>query len=124
MEVSQWLTQHWFELTETLSVLGGLTLTTHAFHKDKKSRKISNLIAINQQYGSLWREFYEKPELKRVLQNSVDLNIQPLTDQECFFVKRLILHLDSVRRATQMGVFVKIEGLQQDIRDLFERPVP
>jgi hypothetical protein len=36
----------------------------------------------------------------------------------------LILHLNTVGRAMKARMFVKIEGLQQDVRELFALPIP
>lgn len=36
----------------------------------------------------------------------------------------LILHLDTVRRAIKARMFVKVEGLQEDVRGLFALPIP
>lgn len=124
MEASQWFTAHWFELTETLSVVGSLLFTAHAFEKDKKSRTISNLVALKQQYGHIWQEMYEQPELARVLEEEVDLAAQPVSTQERLFVQMLVMHLDTVWRAMAADMFVKLQGLQKDVRELFALPIP
>jgi hypothetical protein len=62
--------------------------------------------------------------LSRVLKHDVDLNKEPISDEEWLFVKMLILHLDTVRRAIKARMFVKIEGLREDVRDLFALPIP
>ena len=62
--------------------------------------------------------------MSRVLQKDVDLKSKPVTDQEWLFVKMLILHLDTVRRAMNAGLFVEIKGLESDVREFFSLPVP
>jgi len=62
--------------------------------------------------------------LARVLKPDVDLNKEPISNEEGLFVKMLILHLDTVRQAIKAGMFVKIEGLQQDVREFFALPIP
>ena len=119
-----WIAQHWFDLLQTVGIVGGLLFTAYAVRKDERGRRILNLIYINQQYSSIWRELYERPELSRILKKDVDLNKEPVSNEEQLFVKMLILHLDTVRRATKAGVFVKIQGLQKDVREFFAFPIP
>jgi hypothetical protein len=119
-----WFGLHWFDLIQTVGIIGGLLFTALTIRKDQEARTVTNLLAINEQYSRLWHEFHERPELARILQKDVDLNAQPMSGQEARFVKTLLLHLDVVRRTMEAGIFVKIEGLQTDIRDFFELPIP
>lgn len=91
---------------------------------EEKSRRISNLIAINQQYQQLWKELYDRPKLARVLRTEVDLKKHPVSDEEELFVNSLILHLGTVFRATREGMFVQLEGVRTDIHDFFSLPIP
>ena len=124
MEVSPWLGQHWFDLVESAGIIASLLFSAYTTRKDERARRIGNLIAVNDEYRHIWREFYGEPKLARVLKRDVDLNKEPISDEEWLFVKVLILHLDTVRRAIKAKMFVKIEGLRQDVRDLFALPIP
>jgi len=124
MGVSAWVAEHWFELLQTVGIIGGLLLTAYTLRKDEKARKVSNLIAINAQYERIWNEFYARPMLHRVLRPDVDLGKEPISDDEQLFVKTLIFHLDAVRRAMDAGVFVEIQKLQKDIQNFFAFPIP
>ena len=119
----EWLTAHWFVI-ERICLLSGLFLTAYTIHKDERARQIGNMIAISARYGDIWQELYKRPELARVLKPNMDLDKEPVTDQEWLFVKMLIIHLDTVRRAMKAGMFVKIEGLQSDVREFFTLPIP
>ncbi len=124
MEVLPWILEHWFELLQTVGVVGGLLFTGYTLRKDEKAGKVSNLIAINAQYGRIWNEFYARPMLHRVLRTEVDLSSEPISDDEYLFVKMLIFHLDTVRRAMEAGVFVEIERLRKDVHAFFAFPIP
>jgi hypothetical protein len=124
MGVLNWLVENWLGLAQTVGIGGGLLFTARAISKDEKARTITNTIAINEQYSAIWQNFYERPELARILQKDVDLNKQPVSNNEALFVKTLLLHLDVVRRAMKAGIFVKIQGLQTDIQDFFTLPIP
>jgi hypothetical protein len=119
-----WLAEHWFDLAQTTGIIGGLLFTALALYRDEKARMITNTIAVNEQYSQIWHEFYERPELARILKKDVDLNQQPVSNDEALFVKTLLLHLDVVRRTMAAGIFVKIQGLQKDIRDFLTLPIP
>jgi hypothetical protein len=124
MEASPWISEHWVELVQSVGIIGGLLFGAYTTHKDEKARRIGNLIAVNEQYGRIWRELYERPELSRILDKDADLTKEPVSDEERLFVKMLILHLDTVRRATKAGMLVRIEGLRDDIRHFFALPIP
>jgi hypothetical protein len=61
MEVSSWLAQHWFDLLQTLAIIGGLTFTGYSLRQDERARRIGNLISIKQQYREIWEELYDRP---------------------------------------------------------------
>jgi hypothetical protein len=124
MGVLNWLLEYGLGLVQTVGIVGGLLFTAHAISKDETARTITNTIAINEQYSNIWKNFYERPELARILQKDADLIRQPVSNNEALFVKTLLLHLDVVRRAMKVGIFVKIQGLQTDIQDFFTLPIP
>jgi hypothetical protein len=124
MGVFSWIHEHWFDLLQTVGIVGGLLFTSLAVWRDDRSRKISNLISINQQYREIWKELYERPELSRLLDKNADVVRTPVSDQESLFINLLILHLDSVFRATRAGMAVKFEGLQKDVAEFFKLPIP
>jgi hypothetical protein len=124
MEASQWIGGHWFDLLQSAGIIGGLLFAAHTLRKDERARAISNTIAINEQYSRIWHEFYERPALARILKKDADVNRQPVSGEEALFVKTLILHLDTVRRAMTAGIFTEIQGLRKDTRDFFTLPIP
>jgi len=119
-----WANENWFDLLQTVGVVGGLLFTAYSIRREESSRKITNLIAIKEQHREIWKELFDRPKLSRVLRGNVDLKRQPISDEEYLFVKLLILHLDTVHRAMKSGMFVKLEGLQKDIVEFFSSPIP
>ena len=124
MEAQNWISQHWFDLVQTIGIVGGLLFTAFAARKDEWERKITNLIALNDRHDYIWSKFYDRPELARILKKDVDLNRQPISDEEFLFAKMLIIHLDTVRRAAKAGVFVEIGGIKSDVREFLKLPIP
>ncbi len=122
MEVLHWL--HYLDSFEGLIVTLGLFLTAFTIHKDERARKIANMLAIHERYDRLWTRLFTNPELQRILKKDVDVNRKPVTDEEMLFVKMLFLHLDTVRRATHEGMFVKLQGLKRDVADFMSLSIP
>lgn len=122
--VTSWLTEHWFDLIQSVGIIASLLFSAYAIRKDERARRIGNLMSVADKHRRIWREFNEQPQISRVLRQDVNLNEQPISGEEWVFVKMLILHLDTVRRTMMAGMFVKIEGLRQDVRELFSLPIP
>src|SRR5687767_11824244 len=119
-----WIEEHWFELLQTIGIVGGLAFTAAARIQDVRARKVGNLIALKQEHREIWKELYARPSLSRVLKQEVDLGAEPISIEEALFVKTLILHLGTVHQATEMGLFVNLEGLRTDVSAFFSKAIP
>jgi len=124
MGVSLWITEHWLDLIQTVAIIGGLLFTAYAMLREESATKIATLIAANEQYREIWQELYKNPRLSRVLNKTVNLDKEPISDEESLFVKLLILHLGTVYEAMKSGMFVKLQGLRRDVQEFFSLPIP
>jgi hypothetical protein len=124
MGFTNWIAEHWFDLLQTVGIVGTLLFTAFTTRRDERARRIGNSIAINEHYRQIWKELYERPRLARVLARDVDLEKEPISMEEELFVTMLILHLGTVYRAMKHGEFVKLEGLQRDVKEFFILPIP
>lgn len=124
MGASDWITEHWFDLLQTVGIVASLLLAAYTTWKDERARRIGNSIAINDQYRKIWAGVYEHPSLARVLDKDADAQEPPIALGEEMFVTTLISHLSTVFRALKQGEFVKLEGLEQDVREFFTLPIP
>ena len=120
----QWAAQNWFSLFESAGIIGGLLFTAITVHADAQARRIGNLITLTQHHEEIWTHLYTRPELARVLDQTVNLKLALVTDEEKLFVNLLILHLNSAYHAMRVGMFIKPEGLQRDIQMFFSLPIP
>lgn len=123
MEVLRWIGEHWLDLVQSAGIIVGLFFTAYTIREDGKGRRVANLISLSQQHRDIWKQLFEQPYLARVLEKDADLASSPITTEERLFAKLLILHLDSVHRATKEDMFVNLQGLQTDIRMSFARPI-
>ncbi|HXI84704.1 MAG TPA: hypothetical protein VNL17_11520 [Verrucomicrobiae bacterium] len=124
MEASSWVAEHWFDVIQTVGIIGGLLFTAFAIRRDEKARRISNLVSITDHYRQIWKEVYDRPKLSRVLEKHVDVKVQPPSNEEGLFINFLILHLSCVHQAMMDGMFIALDGLQADIKEFFSLPIP
>ena len=122
MGVQNWIAEHWFDLLQTVGIVGSLLLAAYTTRKDERARRVGNSIAVNEQYRQIWKQLFEHPKLSRVLDR--DIEKEPVSTEEELFVTMLIQHLGTVFRATKHGEFVKLEGLRRDVAESFSLPIP
>ncbi|MBU6401585.1 MAG: hypothetical protein KGS61_14810, partial [Verrucomicrobia bacterium] len=118
-----WIAEHWFEALQSAGIIAGLILTCIALRQDIKVRRISNLIAVTAEHRDIWSKLYQKPELARVLDAAADPERTPVAQEEELFITMLVLHLYSVFRAVEGGLYLKLEGLEKDVAMFFSLPL-
>lgn len=119
----RWATDNWFTLLQTLAILSSFAFTCITLRRDEKSRRISNLMLLTANHRDIWKEIFDRPELRRVLATNPHLDTKPVTDDETLFVKILILHLNSAHHAITSGLIIAPEGVGADIRIFFAHPI-
>lgn len=119
-----WLAEHWFDLIQTLGVVGGLLFTSHALRRDEKARRVSNLIELTRQHRELWMRLFDQPEIFRILRPDANLAKEPMTEKEECFVRFLILHLNAFYQAIKADFLDQPAGLRTDINTFFALPIP
>lgn len=124
METSVSAVENWFEILSAAGIIGGLLFTAVSLRSDRKARKAENLITLTTNHREIWREFYRRPELERVLNPGSDLAKQPVTAAEEEFVKFVILHLASVYYAMRDELVMKLDGVRHDAGVFFSLPLP
>jgi len=124
METASWITGNWFDLVQTVGIIGSLLIAVYTVRRDEKARKVGNSISISQQYQEIQRELIRHPRLKRIFDENVNFQEAPVSIEEEAFVKMTIGQLSTVYRAMKDGEFVTFEGLRKDVHDFFTLPVP
>lgn len=116
---------NWFQLLQSIFIVAGFAITALSFRSDIRSRKVSVLLRLIENYRDTWHGFMAKPELSRVLEDEVDLKKAPIKDDErCLATAQLIIHLSSVFVAQKMRQIPPIEGMERDVRSFFSKPIP
>src|SRR5258708_31217460 len=96
MEVFHWVVEKGFDIISAIGIIGGVIFTAVSLRSETKTRKIANLLTITTNHREIWKEFFPRPELARVLDAFADVKKQPITPEEKEFVNFVILHLSSV----------------------------
>ncbi len=72
--MASWFSEHWFDLLQSVGIIGSFLLAAYTMWTDAKARRIGNSIAINDQHRKIWKDIYEHPQLARVLDAEADAN--------------------------------------------------
>lgn len=123
MEALPWIAAHWFDLLQSAAIISGFVFTAHTIRKEGEARRVNTRTFFGQQHYSIWKELYNRPELARAIEERGALN-RPVTSEERIFVTSVVLNLDGIHRAIKAKMFVRMEGLESDVKDFFSRPVP
>jgi hypothetical protein len=124
MGIGQWLSQNWFNLFSSAGIIGGLWFTAVSLRSETKTRRVANLLTITANHREVWKEFFGKPDLARVIESSADVVKQPVTPAEEFFVNMIISHTSSVYEALKDDLLIKQENLRRDVKSFYSLPVP
>jgi hypothetical protein len=119
-----WFSHNSFDLISAVGVIASLCFTASSLRSETKTRRISNLLAVTANHREVWRIFLTNKELVRIRDATANPLTQPVTDAERIFVNLVIQHVNSVYRATNDQLFVKLEGLRRDIAQFFALPIP
>lgn len=123
-DMTQWLTENWFDLFSSIGIIGGLWFTAFSLHSEAKTRRVANFLTITGNYREIWKEFLNQPKLARVLDASADEASQPVTAEEEIFVNMIILHISTTYYAMNDELVIKLEGSRRDIAQFFSLPIP
>lgn len=124
MEIGRWIADNWFELLNSVGIVGGLLFTAFSLRSETKTRRIANLLVITQNHREIWKELLRNPRLARVMNPLADAVREPVTVEEELFVNFLVQHLNSAYHAMRDDVFVKPDGLRRDVYRFFSLPIP
>jgi hypothetical protein len=125
VRVIQWFQQNGFTLLQSVGIIASLLFSAHALRADSRERKIETLFTLTAANRDLWKTFYDKPELRRILELNIGGAPEPIpTLEEQVFVRSLIFHLAASFRARKYGMYFQEAGLSEDIRHLFSLPIP
>jgi hypothetical protein len=119
-----WIESNWFNVIQTVGIVGSLWMGAAAAHREAKAREIENLLTITTQHRDLWAQAQTRKDLRRVLQSDVDVQKSPLTQQEFIFLNSVIVHLELGWLMSRSGAAIKMRELENDLRGFISLPLP
>ncbi|HEV2695483.1 MAG TPA: hypothetical protein VG347_21500 [Verrucomicrobiae bacterium] len=127
MGIWEWISQ----IVAVVSGIGGLWAAVFALldnnkarREETKARKVANLLSITSNHRELWKECLIYPTLDRVIDPAADMEKQPVTPAEEFFMSMAISHTSSTYEALKDELLTKQEGLRRDVELFFSLPIP
>lgn len=118
------LQENWFDLIQTVSLMGGLLFTGLSLRRENSARRWSNLLALKQEHRELWSTIHDRPELSRILKAEVDLLAHPMTQAEEVFLHQVIVHVAVSWELIRQGTPLDLTAFRNDVGAFFNLPLP
>lgn len=122
--MSSWLDGNWFNLVQTVGIVGSLLMAAGAASREAKAREIENILTLSGHHQSLWSSIAEKPELQRIFNNNPDALTNPVTVNEELALNEIFAHYLTGWRVASAGGITTLRELSDDVADFFALPLP
>jgi hypothetical protein len=119
-----WAGSNWFNLIQTVGIMGSLWMAAAAAQREAKAREVENLISLNGQHHALWSGVLQKPELQRIFQTDADPSELPPTVVERAFIDMVFVHFQTGWMIARSGALISLAEMESDIQDFFTLPLP
>lgn len=123
-QVLSWVENNWFQLLQTVGVVGGLVFTGISIRQSTHARKASDLLTLTDQHRELWNEVYARPGLERIYAPQADLVGKPVTIAEERFLNEVIVHFQMGWQLATAGSLLTLDAMKADVRTFFRLPLP
>jgi hypothetical protein len=122
--LSSWVDGNWFNVVQTVGIIGSLWLTMAAARQEAKAKEVENLLTIAGHHRELWGDVHKKRELDRIFQTTGDVLASALTVAEEEFINLAIVHFQTGWRIAVAGGLTTLKELGADVRGFFSLPLP
>ena len=119
-----WAEANWFNVIQTVGILGGILLAAAAANREAKAREIQNLLTISEHHREVWTELLKTAELKRVLQPDADIVKDPFTLREEECANLVLVQFLKAWRIAESGGLLTLKELARDVRGFLSLPLP
>lgn len=126
-----WFQVNWSSFIGAAGIIGGLYFTSmttrensKVVREDCRARQVQNLLGMDERHDKLWKEAQERPDLKRILAEKVDLKNEPLTVEEDIFLRRVIRFLETGWRLEKIMDRGELDILAKDVAAFLRHPLP
>lgn len=119
-----WLEQNWFTLVQSSGIMGSILLTALMLRRDRRTRRVSDLLTLAAHHRDLWGDMHRRPELSRIAAAETDLIGFPITIQEEEYLLLVIMHFYTGFMLAREGSLVTLETMAADAGSFFVLPLP
>src|SRR2546421_4369616 len=106
MGFGSWFPHNFADLLGYLGIIAGLIFNGISIQSQTKERRISNMLTMVQNHREIWSDYYNQPNLWRILDKAVDVSNTPVTQAEEAFVTTVIQHIYGVYQSVKAGLTV------------------
>ncbi|KKR13591.1 MAG: hypothetical protein UT42_C0044G0010 [Candidatus Falkowbacteria bacterium GW2011_GWA2_39_24] len=99
----EWIQNNWFNVLQSIGIIASVLFTAYVVRVSNKSKKVENLLLLNQYHREIWLYYLDNPHLSSIFKKDIPEDYNP-TDIENRFVSIIILHLNTAFLATKAGV--------------------
>ena len=128
---SFWVDVNWFNVVQTVGVIGSLCFTattvrndTKARREETKARAVSNIIALSQRHREIWAGTYQPDDLKRIMLEEIDLTAKPATMAEIEYLRGRAVDFEDGWRIALINEPEVLDLLALDAAEFFALPLP
>jgi hypothetical protein len=122
--LSSWTENNWFNLVQTLGIMGSLWMASVAANRDAKARETENLLTLNGQHHQLWSGVLQKTELQRIFRADANPIAMPATVVEREFLNLVFVHFQTGWLVAKSGALISLAELSADMKEFFSLPLP
>jgi hypothetical protein len=122
--LSSWVDGNWFNVIQTVGIIGSLWLATAAANRDARAKEIENLLSLSEHHRELWKAIPQRKDLGRVLQANVDVRLTPPTVAETEFLNLVFVHFQTGWWIARAGGMTTLKEMKADVRGFFSLPLP
>jgi hypothetical protein len=119
-----WLANNWVNLLQGIGIVGSLLFTGKALHQSAASMRLNAMLKLGEHHRDIWSEVHRRPELTRVLQETIDLISHPVTPAEEEFLNIILVHFQTGWEMTLNHGIGSLEAYRRDLLEFLSLPIP
>jgi len=123
-EFAAFVGANWFNVVQSAGIVASLLFAAITLRQESKSRKLTALLALEEQHRELWSELHRRPELARILEPAPDLVGQPVTSAEAEYLNTVFVHFCTGWRLAAEHRILSEDDLGRDIAEFLKNPIP
>ena len=121
---STWTAENWFNLVQSVGVIGSLLMAAGAANREAKAREIENILTLSEHHRELWQDVAKRPDLARVLRSDEAVLQSKITIAEEEFINLVTVHFQTGWRIAAAGGITSLGELALDAKAFFTLPLP